>query len=126
MSEDLSDCVDLVVVDDDEILLELIERQARKGSYRLQCFSNPLEALDYLRQSSPRVLVLDQRMPQLDGIELLRALAGTGQRERLATYLSSAADLPAEMLSEAALLGAQPLAKDHWRSRTALAQLMTT
>ena len=61
----------LLVVDDEEIvLLSLSETLSREG-YQVTTSRNPLEALDLLRQEFFSVVLSDQRMPQMAGLEFL-------------------------------------------------------
>lgn len=61
----------ILVVDDEEIvLLSLSETLSREG-YPVTACQNPLEALGLLRQEFFSVVLSDQRMPQMAGLEFL-------------------------------------------------------
>ena len=68
--------MDLVLVDDDAIVHLFVERLLRRTGLRFEAFTNPERALEWLRTHRPTVLVLDHRMPRLDGPSLLDALGG--------------------------------------------------
>ena len=63
----------LVYVEDDNILREVIEDELNEY-YDTQMFSNPLEALEYIKQDagSVKVLLTDFVMPELNGLELIK------------------------------------------------------
>ncbi len=62
----------VVFVDDDELVLKAIARLFQFQPYDALTFRDPKEALDFIRERPVQVLVSDLRMPQMDGLELLR------------------------------------------------------
>ncbi|MFP4484380.1 MAG: response regulator [Spirochaetaceae bacterium] len=62
----------VVFVDDDELVLKAISRLFQFQPYQAVTFREPGRALDYLRENAVQVLVSDLRMPEMDGLELLR------------------------------------------------------
>src|SRR5688572_25383199 len=50
----------------------------RMNGHDTRCAANGAEALDAVRAESPKVLVLDVMMPELDGLAVLRALRASG------------------------------------------------
>lgn len=63
----------LVYVEDDNILREVIEDELNEY-FDAKIFSNPLEAIKYIRQNAGLVTVLltDFVMPELNGLELIK------------------------------------------------------
>lgn len=61
-----------VCVDDDPHVLEALARVLRSYAFRVQCASNGEEALSMLNACPVRVLICDQKMPGMNGIEVLR------------------------------------------------------
>jgi response regulator RpfG family c-di-GMP phosphodiesterase len=61
----------ILVVDDEEIVLAALRETLRMAGYEVVTKSNPLAALDELRQREFSVIISDQRMPSLSGLELL-------------------------------------------------------
>lgn len=103
---------DVVAVDDDELSLELIRRHLRNTPHRLNAFSNTDRALEFLLENAPTVLLIDQRMPKIDGLDFLRSLSASGRLGGTKTFLCSAVALPESVRSEAMELGAIPMIKD--------------
>jgi len=64
----------LLIVDDEKANLRLLERLFRQDYYCLTA-SSGAEAIDLLGQHDVAILITDQRMPQMSGIELLKRTA---------------------------------------------------
>ena len=60
----------VLVVDDEHDNAELVERVLR--GYDVISFTDPLEALKEVTQLAPDSLVVDYRMPKLNGLEFLK------------------------------------------------------
>lgn len=64
----------ILLVDDNPDFLEVLEAFFRKKGYRVQTARNGIEALREFKRRPADVVVLDLKMPELDGIGTLRAL----------------------------------------------------
>ena len=115
---------DIVVVDDDSLTLDLLKRRLRNSPVRLQCFTDGQEAVQYLSSHSSDLLLVDHRMPQQSGLDVLRELAGLTGFEFTRAYLCSAVELPAEILAEARALGVRTLSKELYRDTRGLLSLL--
>lgn len=115
----LSARFDVVVVDDDTLMLELVKRMLKNTDYRIRLFSDETEALVFLRSNATRVLIVDHRMPRIDGLDLLGRLAESGGIHAGRVYLCSAAELPESTLVAAAALGVEAISKDRLSNREA-------
>jgi signal transduction histidine kinase/CheY-like chemotaxis protein len=64
----------VLYVDDDEALVFLVRRVLTRKGFAVSTFTNPQEALQWLREDPQRVdlLVTDYNMPGYSGVELLR------------------------------------------------------
>lgn len=116
--------VDLVIVDDDELTLESVLRQFTDESDRLRCFADEQLALEYLKGHEPRVLIVDQRMPSVNGIDFVRELRHCGALTGARVYLASAVDPDDGLRRAARSLDASWLPKDVFRDREALHRLL--
>ena len=63
----------LVIDDDEDICLYLQEFLNREG-YRVSTYSKPLEALPEIKQGRHQIILLDVRMPDMDGVAMLREI----------------------------------------------------
>ena len=62
----------VVLVDDEEMVLTSIRTLLMlEADYRVECFTNPVEAVQYLEKNAVDVAVSDYMMPGLTGIQLL-------------------------------------------------------
>ena len=68
----------MCVVDDDESVRRGLSRLFRSADLRAEAFASAKAFLARSEHDGPWCLVLDVRMPGLDGLELQRALAGRG------------------------------------------------
>ncbi|MEP6501794.1 MAG: EAL domain-containing protein [Betaproteobacteria bacterium] len=62
----------LLLVDDEENILASLRRSLRRGGYRIITALSALEGLQRLAENEVDVIVSDQRMPGLTGVEFLR------------------------------------------------------
>jgi len=64
----------VAVVDDDQDILDLVETMLEMEGHQVITFASGLAALEALRAKSPDLVILDIKMPEIDGMELLRQL----------------------------------------------------
>jgi response regulator RpfG family c-di-GMP phosphodiesterase/tRNA A-37 threonylcarbamoyl transferase component Bud32 len=65
----------ILFVDDEERIVNAL-RSIFRTSYHVFTATNGAEALEFVRKFQPHVIVSDQRMPQMTGVELLRRVKG--------------------------------------------------
>ena len=61
----------ILVVDDERNLRLLYEKELKDEGYLVALASDAKEAMDYLNRSRPDLIVLDIKMPGMDGLEAL-------------------------------------------------------
>jgi two-component system response regulator ChvI len=64
----------IALVDDDRNILTSVSMALEAEGYRVQCYSDSVEALRAISANPPDIAVLDIKMPRLDGMELLTRL----------------------------------------------------
>lgn len=69
-----------MVVDDDESVRNALKRLMRSVGYEVRTFSDAQQLLAHGRPSEPCCLVLDVRMPGVDGLQFQRSLLARGVR----------------------------------------------
>jgi CheY-like chemotaxis protein len=70
----------VVLADDDPLVHDVVARALGHAGYRVVAGSDGAEALELVSRHAPGVVILDVRMPGLDGLEVtrrLRAASGT-------------------------------------------------
>jgi len=66
----------VLCVDDDLSLLRLYQEELTEDGYKVILAKDGKEALNKFEKESPNVVVMDIRMPVMDGIETLTAMLG--------------------------------------------------
>jgi response regulator RpfG family c-di-GMP phosphodiesterase len=61
----------ILVVDDEEIVLAALKETLRRARYDVVTMSDPVSALEELKKTEFSVIITDQSMPTLSGLELL-------------------------------------------------------
>lgn len=64
----------ILIVDDDLDVLELLKDLFSKKGYDVDCVTSGIEAIDFLDKTAVGAVLLDIKMPELDGIETLGRL----------------------------------------------------
>ena len=70
----------VLIVDDEVDFLTLIKKRVESWGYRVITASCGEDALEALDTTSPRVIVMDYMMPDINGIELLRKIRKTNKK----------------------------------------------
>lgn len=66
----------ILVVDDEEVVRKLLERFFSSKGFEVFCAGNGEEALRLVKRERPHLMLLDIRMPGMDGVEVLKAVRG--------------------------------------------------
>ncbi len=69
----MRDCFRILVVDDEATQLELVSGYLEKHGYEVMTAPNGQRALELFRREPVELILTDQRMPDLSGLELLKA-----------------------------------------------------
>ncbi len=64
----------IVVVDDDSMILRNADSVLSESGYKVSCLKSGRIFLDYVKKNPVDMLLLDIRMPEMDGFEVLQAL----------------------------------------------------
>src|SRR6185503_7078730 len=62
----------VLVVDDEPLTRKALHRLLRKADYALHFAETPAQALDVVQSQPVDLVITDQRMPSMSGVELLR------------------------------------------------------
>ena len=66
--------VKILVIDDDRMNCDLLQAVLTRHGYEVHTATSGLEGLALFRQHNPRVTILDLRMPQMDGLTVLKEI----------------------------------------------------
>lgn len=61
----------IVIVDDEREIADLISLYLVNAGFEVEVFYNPSEALKYLEDNTPQLLILDIMMPEMDGLTMM-------------------------------------------------------
>ena len=64
----------VMIIDDEENLLESLKRVVSYEGYEVKLFSSGIKALDSLEELRPDAILLDVKMPEIDGFEVCRRI----------------------------------------------------
>jgi FixJ family two-component response regulator len=83
----------IVIVDDDDAICRALSRLLRAQGYRVRAYSSPHAYLDESDALSPSCALIDIRMPDIDGLALLRLIRGSGN-EVPTVFMTATGDIP--------------------------------
>jgi CheY-like chemotaxis protein len=89
----------ILIVEDDPDLRELLELILTSKGFEVRCCANGRDALESLERRRPDLILLDMKMPVMDGWEFCRALAERGGTHPPIVVVT-AAPAPAERAAE--------------------------
>ena len=78
----------VLVVDDEPTIAEVVSCYLRRAGYATEIASDGVRAVDAAAASSPDLVVLDAKLPRLDGLEVMRRLR-VGDQTRPAVIMVS-------------------------------------
>ena len=61
----------ILVIDDDEVTLLTCRRILEKANYEVETFDNGLQGIQRFREAPAQVLLVDLKMPQMDGLQII-------------------------------------------------------
>ncbi len=65
----------LMIVDDEELILKSLKKYFDKlGKFETIVFTNPNEALEYVKKDKIHIALIDIQMPEMNGIDMLREI----------------------------------------------------
>ncbi|MBU0617695.1 MAG: response regulator, partial [Planctomycetes bacterium] len=73
----------IVLAEDEPALRSLLARQLRKAGYQVVACENGKEALEAIRREVSCIVVADWVMPEMDGLELCRAVRALSEMQAL-------------------------------------------
>jgi CheY-like chemotaxis protein len=85
-----------LVVEDDRDTRELLRRMLEKDSWSVVEAANGREALDFVEQVQPKLILLDLMMPEMDGFEFLDELRRHPEWRTIPVVIVTARDLSEE------------------------------
>jgi DNA-binding response OmpR family regulator len=78
----------VLVVDDEPTIAEVVSRYLRRAGYATQIASDGVQALDAATALRPDLIVLDVKLPRIDGLDVMRRLHADGRPSPAVILLS--------------------------------------
>ena len=92
----------VLVIDDDESVFSNIQKKLEKSNpldIVLHAVIDPLCALSKIREHRPQLVLLDYKIPKMNGIEVMKEINGLPERlQPLVVFLSNVAEHRAEAI----------------------------
>ena len=82
----------ILVVEDNEDLMVLFQLVLESAGYKVTAVSNGKDALDYLGDVQPQLILMDIMMPGVSGLEITRKIKDESDYRSLPVVLVSAID----------------------------------
>jgi two-component system, response regulator, stage 0 sporulation protein F len=106
----------ILVIDDEVELLVVVRELIESAGYRVLCAENGAEGIRIAMRERPDLIILDLRMPGMDGMETLRQLRGFDSHVRI-VILTAFRDMEstrnAEHMDISACIG-KPFENEHF------------
>lgn len=113
----------ILIVEDEKLLNEAYELVLKKEGYDVSTAFNGAEALDIFEKHKPDLILLDLRMPKMDGVEFLKQLEAKGKHPGLNVIVFSNYDEQKE-IDEAFKHGATRYILKAWSSPKELVKVV--
>ncbi|MFH1878217.1 MAG: response regulator [Candidatus Omnitrophota bacterium] len=99
----------ILIVDDEPDILRSISFRVKKAGYEVICAEDGGEGLEKAREEKPDLIILDYRMPVLDGIEVYKKLRENGETSRIPVIFLTASRESAGIRDKLEEIGADSL-----------------
>ncbi|HSW66327.1 MAG TPA: response regulator [Bacillota bacterium] len=113
----------ILIVEDERSLNEAYQMILQKSGYDVHVAYDGEEALEVAAKSNPTLILLDLRMPRMDGIEFLRKYNLLDEHPKVRVVVFSNYDMQKE-IDEAYRLGADRYILKAWASPKELLQVV--
>ena len=60
----------IILIDDDQNILTSLEMVLKSAGFAIEAFTDGLEAIDYIKDNGAEIVLLDIKMPRIDGLEV--------------------------------------------------------
>jgi len=88
-----NEAIDILIIDDDPIVIRELQIILKQTNYRLRLAYNGREGLQKIKNQAPDLILLDLRMPGMDGFDVLQELRREGGLKEIPVMIITAAEL---------------------------------
>jgi len=97
---------ELLLIEDEQIMIDLLEKKLRKEGYKVSVAKDGLEGLERIRERKPDLILLDIIMPKMSGFEVMKEMQKDPELSEIPVIIISNSGQPVE-LDKARQLGAK-------------------
>ncbi len=87
----------ILIIEDEEILLELLQKKLIKEGYEVSIAKNGVEGLEKVKEEIPDVILLDIIMPKMGGFEVMKELQKEEKFSNIPIIIISNSGQPVEL-----------------------------
>jgi two-component system, OmpR family, alkaline phosphatase synthesis response regulator PhoP len=87
----------ILVIEDEKILLELLEKRLTQEGYEIEIAENGVEGLEKIKQNKPDLILLDIVMPKMGGFEVMKELQKDKEFSQIPIIIISNSGQPVEI-----------------------------
>lgn len=113
----------ILIVEDEKVLNEAYALVLKKNGHKVDCAYNGLEALEQTAKKEYDLILLDLRMPKMDGVEFLKKFKPAKEHAKTKTIIFSNYDDQREV-DEAVKHGATRYILKAWSSPNELVKIV--
>ena len=84
----------ILIAEDDPVLAELFSLQVKKRQHDVHVATNGREVIEMARSIQPDAILMDRRMPIMDGLEATRRLREDPETSNIAIIILTASVMP--------------------------------
>lgn len=94
----MEDNKSIVIAEDQSDIAHLVDYRLTKLGYEVTWGKNGREALEYVREKKPALVILDVMMPIMDGFEVLRKLKSDPETKEIPVIMLTAKSMEEDIL----------------------------
>ncbi len=87
----------ILIIEDEEILLELLQKKLIKEGYEVSIGKNGVEGLEKVKEEIPDLILLDIIMPKMGGFEVMKELQKSDKFSKIPIIIISNSGQPIEL-----------------------------
>ena len=88
----------ILVIEDDRDISELIAYNLEREGYEIACLYDGSQAIDFVHKRKPELIILDLMLPEVDGIEICRALKSDANTKHIPIVMLTAKSEEADVV----------------------------
>ena len=82
----------VLLTDDNEDIIELVELILSKSGYNMEKAANGKDAIEFCQKSQPDLIIMDLKMPDMDGFTAIEKLRENGYENPIIVLTASESD----------------------------------